>query len=413
MDYFEAIEYIHNAPKISKKLGNSALVKALELFGSPHNELKFIHVAGTNGKGSTSAMLESILSCAGYKTGMFISPYIERFNERIQINSISIGDNDLARITTDVKRLLVENNIELSEFAIIFLVAMIYFKENQCDIIVLETGLGGRLDATNSIKKSEVSVITSVSYDHMQYLGDTIEQIAFEKCGIIKSNGTVVLYNNPSKEVLEVVNKTINNRSAELIVAKECVGNENEIVYDKKRYILSLHGEYQYSNASVCLEVINVLKRKGYVISDTHIEEGLIKVKWPGRFEWLNERLLLDGCHNEEGAQRFVQSVNKLDKNITIVTGVMADKDYESIAQILSRVAHEIIVTKPDVPRALEPSDYAEYFKKAGAQTRIIESPVEAVNYVLENTKNVCAVCGSLYLIGEVRSSFKEALHNE
>lgn len=401
MTYVEALSYIHSRPKLSKKLGNDALKALLFELDSPEKKLKFIHVAGTNGKGSVCAMTDSVLREAGYKTGLFTSPFIERFNERIKVDGNDINDRELAELTEYIKDVCEKHDIELSEFAFILAIALVYFVKEQCDIVVLETGLGGRLDATNVIPESIASVITSIGFDHMQYLGNTIESIAKEKFGIIKENGTVILYPDIPDNLYSVAKE----KSSQIVKAQKL----NAVIYNGENIELSLKGEHQIANASVCISIIEHLRKKGYEITDNNIKDGLMKTMWPGRFEWITPKLLLDGCHNEEGAQAFVKNAEAIKDDITIVTGVMADKEYDKVAKNLSAVAKRVIVTAPDIPRALEPEKYAEYFKKYVPEIYVVKNPVKAVQKALE-FKGVCAVCGSLYLVGEIRSHFKSQI---
>ncbi len=406
MNYTEAINYIHSAPKLSKPLGNENLKLLLKELGSPELRLSFVHIAGTNGKGSVSAMTDSVLRYAGYKTGLFTSPFIERFNERIKVNGEDIENSRLAEITTKVSDTIKKMNIQLAEFSLIFVIALLYFSEKECDIVVLETGLGGRLDATNAIEKSVVSAITSIGFDHMQYLGSTIGEIAREKAGIIKSGGKVVLYPNPADDVGNIFEECSLEKSASITVCDAPQKDDDKLVYKNNKYTLSLKGEYQYSNACVCLEIIEVLRNAGYNISGENVCRGLENTVWPGRFEWLSEKLLLDGCHNIDGVREFAKSVAEFDKPITVVTGVMEDKDYFAIAEILSHVTKNIIITKCKLPRALDPYEYKKVFEKLGVKAEVCECSEEAVKMALERN-GICAVCGSLYLIGEVRHAFK------
>ncbi len=402
MTYPEALSYIHSRPKLSKKLGNDALKALLFKLGSPEKKLKFIHVAGTNGKGSVCAMTDSILRESGYNTGLFTSPFIERFNERIKVGGTDIKDHEIAELTENIKDVCEKNDIELSEFAFILAIALVYFVKNKCDIVVLETGLGGRLDATNVIPESVASVITSISLDHMQYLGDTIESIAKEKFGIIKEKGAVIVYPDIPDDLYSIAKE----KSTQIIKAQKLKTIENDIVYNNKKMELSLKGEHQITNASVCICIIEELRKNGFIITDENIKEGLIKTVWPGRFEWITPRIILDGCHNEEGALAFSKNAETIKEDITIVTGVMADKEYDKVAKILSGVAKRVIVTAPDIPRALKPSEYARYFENYVPEIYTVQTPVKAVEKALE-FDGVCAVCGSLYLVGEIRSHFK------
>ena len=409
MTYLEALSYIHSRPKLSKKLGNDALKEILSKLGSPEKELKFVHVAGTNGKGSVCAMTDSVLRECGYKTGLFTSPFIERFNERIKVNGEDIPDAELAEHTDYVKSVCEKNNIELSEFALIFVIALVYFVKNKCDIIVLETGLGGRLDATNAIQESLVSVITSISYDHMQYLGDTIESIAGEKFGIIKENGTVIVYPDIPDNLYDIGKNIAKGKNAQIIKAEKLNSADGKIIYEDQVIELSLKGKHQIANASVSICILEALSKNGFTITSDKVIAGLTKTVWPGRLEWIAPGLILDGCHNEEGAQAFSENAKSIEQDITVVTGVMADKEYDKVAKILSSVAKRVIVTAPDIPRALAPEEYAKYFENYVEEIYVVQNPIEAVEKAL-GFDGVCAVCGSLYLVGEIRSHFKSQI---
>ena len=252
MNYIEAIDYVHAIPKFVRPLGNEKLGGLLDLLGLPQDKLKFIHVAGTNGKGSVCRMTAEILKSAGYKTGLFTSPFIEVFNERIQINNVNISDDDLARYITDMADIMKTNNISVSEFAFITAVALKYFADLECDIVVLETGMGGRLDATNIIPTPVCTALTSISLDHTQYLGDTIEEIALEKCGIIKSGAKVVTAQN--RLVQSVIAEQAEKADAELIVCGNSLKTKSGFIYKGEEYRLGLKGEYQAENAAVVCE---------------------------------------------------------------------------------------------------------------------------------------------------------------
>lgn len=404
MTYDEAIKYIHSAPKLAKVLGNESLRFLLEALGNPQKNLKFVHVAGTNGKGSVCAMLDSVLRASGIKTGLFTSPYLEVFNERIRTEGENIPDLCLAELTETVKHCMEKHNVFLSEFALIFVIALLYFKREQCSVVVLETGLGGRLDATNVIDESLVSVITSIGLDHMQYLGNTKEEIAAEKCGIIKEGGRVVLYPVQDDSVLETVRRFCRKQNAGLFIPPlpEPAAGERSFSCGGREYSLSLGGHYQPYNAAAAIKAAQLLSEDGFPITDENIRRGLAETVWHGRFEWLSDRLLLDGCHNEDGAAELVRSLAGEKRHITIVAAVMKDKDFASVAEKLSRLSGDIIATGLDMERAVPPSELAESFAACGAAVRVIEKPAEAVSTALEG-EGICVVCGSLYLIGEIR----------
>lgn len=407
MTYDEAVKYIHSAPKLSKILGNESLRCLLGALENPQKTLKFVHVAGTNGKGSVCAMLDSVLRASGVKTGLFTSPYLEVFNERIRSEGENIPDFRLAELTDTVKKCMEKHDIFLSEFALILVIALMYFKSEQCDVVILETGLGGRLDATNVIDESLVSVITSIGLDHMQYLGNTKQEIAAEKCGIIKNGGKVVLYPLQDSCVSETVHEFCSKQNACLFIPElpKPGAEEKSFLYEGREYSLSLGGHFQPYNAAVAIKTAQLLGEVGFPITDAAIRRGLAETIWPGRFEWLSDRLLLDGCHNEDGAAELVKSFEGEKRHITLVTAMMKDKAFAEVAKKLSELSADIIVTELDMERAVPPSELAESFERWGSAVRIIEKPSEAVRTALEG-EGICVVCGSLYLIGDIRRTF-------
>ncbi len=389
MDYNETLKYINDTPKFSKILGNDDLEKLLLKLGNPQDKLSFIHVAGTNGKGSVCAMTDSILRAAGYKVGLYTSPFIEVFNERIKVNGENIPDSDLARIATLVKENIDRLGIEISVFAQITAMAFIYFAEQKCDYVVLETGLGGRLDATNVIKTPKVCAITKIGLDHTEFLGDTIEKITSEKCGIIKGNTPVVTSANQEEKALTVIKSECRLRSASLVVAKK-----------DTEYELSLSGDYQKSNAAVAVEITRLLG-----VSNEHIEYGLLHTEWVARFEFLRHNLILDGGHNPDGVKALISSLSALGKNVIFVVAMMQDKDISESAKMIDSFAKAVIVTELDMPRCIS----ADILKKEFTGAKAESNPVSAVNTALGmcSDSDIVCVCGSLYLAGSIRSFFK------
>jgi len=406
MNYEETISYIHSAPKISKILGNDALRKVLSILNNPQDKLKFVHIAGTNGKGSTAAMINSALYKSKIKTGLFTSPYLEVFNERIRINNEMISDDKLCFYTEKVKYTMEKHNVFLSEFALILVIALLYYADEKCEIVVLETGLGGRLDATNVISDKLVAVITKISRDHMQYLGNTESEIAFEKCGIIKPDTTVVSYPEQSVESLEIIEKTCLTMNAELIIPQKPNVKKDYMLFENQKYTLSLKGFYQYSNAVVAIKTLEVLIKKGFNISSSDIKYGMSHTLWPGRFEYIKNNLILDGCHNEDGARALADTLKSEHREITLVTCVMEDKDYQKLAEIFSGITDKIIITTLNSERTLSMEKYAECYLKNGV-TPIIEYDVSNAIKKGMSESGICVVCGSLYLVGEVRRLLK------
>ncbi|TCT17070.1 dihydrofolate synthase/folylpolyglutamate synthase [Natranaerovirga pectinivora] len=421
MTYEDALEYIHGSLRFGDKLGLDNIRKLLELMGNPQKKLKFIHVAGTNGKGSTCAILASILKEEGYKVGMFTSPYIEAFTERIIINDEQILKMDLARITEDIKshvdHMVKEGFNHPTEFEIVTAIGFQHFFEKNCDIVVLEVGMGGRLDSTNVIDLPLVSVITSISLDHTDYLGDTIDKIAFEKCGIIKDNGITVSYLDQKNEALEVIKKTAEERNNHFVVPSnhyKIISNDlNGIVFNYNAYEnlrITLLGKHQLLNAITAITVIEVLNEKGLLrVSRESLINGLSNAKWIGRFEVLKTEpyFIIDGAHNISGIEALSDSVDAylMDKKLTFLVGMLKDKDYEQILSIIGHKAHRIIATTPDNPRALSGEALGEVARKY-CEDVIVEEEIEnAITRAFECTrKDEVILCfGSLYLIGEVR----------
>ncbi len=388
MDYKETLKYINDTPKFSKILGNDDLKKLLSELGNPQDTLKFIHVAGTNGKGSVSAMLASILRASGMKCGLFTSPFIEVFNERIQVDGENIKDEDLARVATRVKSKIDALGVEISVFAQITAMAFLYFSEKKCDIVVLETGLGGRLDATNVIASPDLSIITKIGLDHTEYLGDTIEKIAKEKCGIIKPGTKVITTSCQEESALSVIESTCNSLNVPLYVAHPTI-----------EYSLSLSGEYQKENAGIA-----VLGAKVLGISSEHIKAGLSSAKWIARFEYLRDNLILDGGHNPDGVRALISSLKALNKPVTFVVAMMQDKDVGETSAKIRDFAKNVIVTEVKMPRCMPAEELASLFPDCEVE----KDSVLAVKKALSKTHpgELICVCGSLYLVGEVRGKF-------
>ena len=388
MDYNETLKYINDTPKFSKILGNDDLKILLEKLGNPQDKTKFIHVAGTNGKGSVSSMIASILRADGKIVGLYTSPFIEVFNERIQINGENITDDDLARIATRVKSEIDEIGVEISVFAQITAMAFLYFAEQECDVAVLETGLGGRLDATNVIPSPVLTVITKIGLDHTEYLGDTIKKITEEKCGIIKHGTKVVTTCKQEDEALFVIKNTCKEKGVPLFIATDDSG-----------YSLSLSGEYQKENGAVA-----VLSAKTLEISEKAIKDGLLATKWIARFEYLKDNLILDGGHNPDGIRALISSLKALGKPVHFVVAMMQDKDTDDVCNQIKAFAKSVTITEVKMPRCAKATDLAKMFDGCSIQT----DSIRAVEEVLSKTSadELVCVCGSLYLAGEIRSHF-------
>lgn len=420
MTYEDAVLYIHSLEKFGINPGLERISALCDALGNPQDKLKFIHVAGTNGKGSTSTMLSEILQSAGYKTGLFTSPYVIDFYERMQIDGKMISHTDLADIVTELEQVisaLCKKGIQATEFEAITAAAFLYFVRSTCDIVVLEVGLGGRFDATNIIKTSLVNVITSISMDHTAILGDTIEKIAFEKSGIIKQSGVTVCYPEQPAEVLGVISDIAKQRNNELVVPlvkdikliDESIYGTNSVI-DELKLFVPFMGQHMLMNASVAVATARVLSRKGYAIGDENIVHGIGASKMPARMEIISKEPLtiLDGGHNEGCANALANVVRSFLKGrrIIAVCGMMADKDYKKYLSITAPLFETLIATRPALPRALDAHTLAETAKKYCENSYIIEDSSEALmkSISLADKDDVIIICGSFYLASELRA---------
>ncbi len=402
MTYTEALEYIHSIPKFVRPLGNADLSELLLRLGNPHKGRRYIHIAGTNGKGSVASMTASVLTAAGYKTGLFTSPFIECFNERIRINGRNIPDDRLVKYTELAKRTLEDNDLHISEFAFICAVAFLYYAEEDCDYIVLETGMGGKLDATNIIEKPLVCVLTSIGLDHMQYLGDTAEEIAAEKCGIIKDGAAVV--SEPNPETKDVIIGFAKKCGAEAVFAENAAKTENGFIYKGVEYELPLKGEYQKDNGAAVVEVINALRRSGADISDEALAEGLKNVSLHVRFEFVRDNVVIDGGHNIDGMRALRKSLGG--RKYAVVIAMMSDKAIDECVKIICADAEFVIATQIPMPRCAAAKSLIESAENVFYEENYKKALDEAINKLPNDT--LLCVCGSLYFA----AAAKEYLEN-
>lgn len=410
MDYNETIEYIHNIPKFSRVLGNDMLRALLEKMDDPQKQLKFIHIAGTNGKGSVSTMVSQTLINAGFKVGLFTSPYLERFNERIRINGIPIPDFDLAQTATYVRYISEKYDAAVSEFAFDTAVAFEYFKNNKCDFAVIEVGLGGKLDATNVIESSVVTGITAIGYDHCRYLGSTIDEISMNKLAIVKQGTPTVLYPLQEPIVFKNAEAVCRRMCSELIIPKAPADYHNRsFVYDSKRYHLGMYGKFQMYNAATAIEIIKVIRKSGYNISEADLEKGLAAAKINGRFEFILPNLIIDGAHNPSAVSSLLSSLEAFSKKINFLIAVMEDKDCSAIAKHISEFVKQtsscVTVTELDMPRCIPSPELGRIFKEYDVNTQVIKNPKKAIDCIIKSTGSDELICvtGSLYLAGEIR----------
>lgn len=419
MTYEQALAYISTVSSRGGKPGLERIRTLMNGLGNVQNKLKFVHLAGTNGKGSTSCMLSNILMQAGYKTGLFVSPFIIRFNERMQINGQHIPDEKLAEIVERVSKVADTMEAPLTEFELITATAFVWFAEEQCDIVVLETGLGGRLDATNLIETHECAVITNIGIDHTDYLGNTLAEIAYEKACIMKGNRPVVAYAS-DREALDVIvsyavshNNPISVTNFDAIEPVSADLRGQSFRYEGKDYTIRLLGAHQQRNAALVLETVKVLQQLGWNITDECVVAGMAAAQWPARFELLHEDpiVFVDGAHNMQGVESLQKAVaDYLDgRRVICLTGVLADKDWQQMMKVLCSFATDFITVTPDSPRALTNVQLADWLQEAGYHARAAESVVEGVNMALARAKEIDGVvvaCGSLYMASEIRTYF-------
>ncbi len=421
MNCNDAVEYIHSLEKFGIKPGMERIRALCNELGNPQENLKVIHVAGTNGKGSTSTMISNILRKSGYSTGLFISPYVTDFRERIQYNGNMIAKYELAECVERVKNaidIISEQGLQPTEFEAITATAFLYFEKKKCDFVVLEVGLGGRLDSTNIINAPYVSVITSISFDHTAVLGDTIEKIAAEKCGIIKFGAETVSYPFQSEGAMEVIKKTCADKHNSLRIPdinnlriKDEQLDGTLASYDGTEFKLPLAGKHMIFNAVTAIEAVRSLSRFGINISDESISNGIESSSMPARMELIKKKpiIILDGGHNEGCAAVLSDFIKKhLDgKRIIMVSSMMADKDYLSYLKAVVPFAETFIATKADVSRALSSDELMNNASVFCGNCYSIENPQKAINAAknIIQPDDVLIVCGSFYLAGEAREN--------
>ena len=420
MNYSEALSYIHSVCWKGSVPGLSRTRELLGKLGNPEQSLKFIHIAGTNGKGSTAAMLASILEEAGYTVGLYTSPFINRFNERMQVNHTCIGDEELAELTDYVRPYADSMADSPTEFELITAIAMEFFKRKHCDIVVLEVGMGGALDSTNVIDTPEVAVIAAMGFDHTRELGSTMTEIASAKAGIIKPHGDVVIYGqNPEAEaVFERVaaeqHSTLSRPDySQLIPCDFSLEGQSFSYGTWKDLRIPLVGAYQLNNAAVVLTAVEVLRRKGWSISDDAVREGLAHTRWPARFEVLHRDpvFIVDGGHNPHGIKATAESLQRIfpGQKFVFVTGVMADKDVEHILGLIVPMARRFYTVTPPNPRAMQADVLAQRIQAMGADAIPCDSIPQAVASAMDFAGPDGVVCalGSLYMSGDVRNCFQ------
>lgn len=424
MDYQEALAYIHAVHWQGHKPGLDRTRALLAALGDPHKGLRFVHVAGTNGKGSTAAMLDSCLRCAGYRVGLFTSPYINRFNERIQVDGVPIPDGDLVRLVEQVRPAASAMTDVPTEFELITALGMLYFAQERCDIVVLEVGLGGALDSTNVIDPPACAVITALGMDHVKELGPTLADIAAAKAGIIKPGSPVVSYGG-APEADRVIADAAAACGAPLTVADFArltlrgAGLEGQTFdYDGLTCLtLPLLARYQPRNAVVAIEALRALRARGWQIPDSAIRQGLAQVRWPGRFELLRRDppFLLDGSHNAHGMRATADSLRALfpGEKFVFLVSIMADKDADEMLRLLLPLAKGFVTVTAPSPRAIPASELAARIEALGGRAEPAGGILAAVARVWELAAGgPAAALGTLYFSGEVREAVADLAKN-
>lgn len=424
MNREEAMSFIDNSKKFGSKLELGRVEKLCEILKNPQDSLKCIHIAGTNGKGSTSVFINNILLDAGFSVGLYTSPFIYEFNERIKINNASITDDELTDVMSEVRdatqKMLDMGYEHPTEFELITAAAFLYFSRKKCDYVVLEVGLGGIFDATNIIKSPILSVITSISLDHTDYLGNTLAEVAKNKCGIIKKNCPVLSYAEQAKDALDVIKSVSKEKNADLTVADnktlkilKCDLSGNEFVYGGEEYKTSLVGKYQILNAITAINAAEILKKTGLDISADNIKCGIKVSKWPARFEILKQSptIIADGSHNSDGMNAFVETAREIlkGKKTICVFGMLKDKDYDFCLKKLSEITDTVIVTEVKSPRRETVDNLEKTAQKYIKNVFSKKENEDAVRLALEMVKetDVIIALGSLYMMNDIKNSIK------
>lgn len=418
MNYSQALNYIHSQKRFGPKPGLERITKLLSLLGNPQEKLRFVHVAGTNGKGSTTVMTASVLKEAGYRTGLFISPFVLDFRERFQVNGEMIPEDALLRLVERVRPFVEEmrqNGEIVAEFELVTALGMLYFYEERCDIVCLEVGIGGRFDATNVIGTPLAAVVAAISYDHTDILGDTLEQIAFEKAGIIKRNTDVVCYAEQPPEALAVLMERCTQTGSRLTLPSMGTVQIHEMTpfgssfsYGDEPYRLRLAGEHQIINALSVIETVQILRWKGFGITEGQLSAGLKAASFPARFEVLARRPLtvLDGAHNPDGAKALAKALSFVKGKKAAVVGMLGDKAYEALLREIGPQCETIIAVDINSPRALSKEALCMAAQRYCSDCVPAEDYRTALRLAREAAggEGAVVICGSLYLAAEIRN---------
>ena len=432
MTYEEAMNYISSVGRFGSNYGLERTYRLLELVGKPQEKLKFVHVAGTNGKGSTTAMITKMLMGMGFKVGMYTSPYLEEFEERMQINGVNIPKDKLVELLEQVKcavsRVIEEGYEHPTEFEIITVLMLLYFYNEKVDYAVIEVGLGGRLDSTNVIIP-KVSVITSISLDHVNLLGNTIGEIAWEKAGIIKEGIPLILYPQ-KKEAEEVILETAESRNSIVYSVKKDDGKLIDIDYDNiSQHVeikginntydvdLPLLGEHQILNLNVAIKAVEVLCMEENIKFEKEVlEKSLKDVKWIGRLETLSKKplIVIDGAHNIDGIRSLTNNIKKYFKynNMYLLLGILADKQVGEMIEEITPMAEKVFALTPHNDRAEKNEDLKKEIEKINTNVEAVDDYEAAIKYAIKEAggDDLIIVSGSLYMIGDMRKIINKIL---
>lgn len=438
-DYNETVDYLYGLQKHGIKLGLKNTERLMSILGEPRNSFRSVHIAGTNGKGSTAAIIASILKESGFKVGMFTSPHLVSFTERIKINNSPISEEDVAELTSYIRKIVAATDLKPTFFEFITAIAFYYFACEKVDWAVVEVGMGGRFDATNVILPV-VSVITNIGFDHKEFLGQSISEIAFEKAGIIKHAIPVVTAVNNS-EALEVIENVAKKTGSEIyIYGKDFKGSltfigDRRITFDYtsinhsigyinnfkdyKNLTLPLSGRHQLYNASLAIRTCETLRHRGFPVTDGAINDGISRLKFGGRLEWISQTpsIIIDSAHNPDAAKALADAVKEIfleHKKIILIIGIMKDKDIEGVLSPLTQIADTIILTKPEGERAASPERLKEALKKLEKwdngnsmlnsiiTTNTVDEAIERAKE-LWNENYIILITGSFYTTGEAK----------
>lgn len=427
MQYDEIIKRIDSLGKFGIHLGLGRIQKLLFNMGNPQDKLRFVHIAGTNGKGSTTTMIANILKQSGYRTGLFISPHVLCFEESMQINNVAITQEELTGCAEFVFEQFDHSAVDgeyPTQFEVVTAIALEWFYRRGCDIVCLEVGLGGRYDSTNVISAPLVQVITSIGIDHAAILGDTIAKIAYEKAGIIKG-GTTVLYPLQEEDAVSEIQKQCELANSMLVmpdISQLTVTDEgfeaNTFTYKGVAYQKGLRGGFQVYNAVTAITAAQELIKQGFEITETSIQDGVRAAFIPARMEVLSQNplIVLDGAHNPDGGKVLAQSLAKLSpKKLTVLMGVLADKEYDAFLRIIQPYVFRFVAVTPHNPRALHAKDLCERARAMGMNAQYSGDIQDGVKTALRETdqNGALVICGSLYLAADVRKIVLEILNEK